>query len=104
MKKLYVCQVIDSVSETVVSTFTAPTPKYFVRQMEAFFKDCEKKGIPVADFEGFIVATVDICETFDEAVDLLAEDEVFSYIGSNYLDLKKSELKEVSNEVPSDVQ
>lgn len=100
MKKLYVCQIIDSVSETVVSTFTAPTPAYFVRQMEAFMKDCEKKSIPVADFEGFIVSSLEICETFNEAVDLLGEKEVVSYTGSNYLDSKK---KDVVDEVPSNV-
>lgn len=90
MKKLYVCQVIDHVSETVVSTFTAPTQKYFERQMEAFFKDCEKKGIPVVDFEGFIVACVDVCESFNDAVTFLGDNEVYSYIGSNYMDLKNA--------------
>lgn len=86
MKKLYICQVVDSVSETVVSTFTAPTPKYFDRQMEAFFNDCKKKSIPVADFEGFIVAAVEVCETFDDATSLLEEGELYVYHGATYLD------------------
>lgn len=104
MKKLYVCQIIDHVSETVVSTFTAPTPAYFDRQMESFFKDCEKKHIPVTDFEGFVIANVDICETYSEAEALLQEGELYTYIGRNFLDLVRSqEAKEVENEVPSDV-
>lgn len=95
MKKLYVCQVVDSVSESVVSTFTAPTPRYFDRQMEAFFKDCEKKGIPVADFEGFIVATVEVCETFDDAAALLKNEELYVYHGATYLNAASNETGKV---------
>lgn len=104
MKKLYVCQVLDKVSESIISTFTVPTSVCFDRQMETFFKDCEKKGIPVEDFEGFIVACVDVCETYSEAEDLLQEGELYTYVGKNFLDLVRSqEAKEVENEVPSDV-
>lgn len=95
MKKLYVCQVVDSVSETVVSTFTAPTPKYFDRQMEAFFKDCEKKSIPVSDFEGFIVATVDVCETFEDATFLLENEEPYVYHGATYFNAARNETGRV---------
>ncbi|AXH76334.1 MAG: hypothetical protein [Microviridae sp.] len=90
MKKLYVCQIIDHVSETVVSTFTVPTHKYFDRQMEAFFKDCEKKGIPVVDFEGFVIACVNVCETFVDAVSVLDGKDVYRYSGSTYIDLDKA--------------
>ena len=94
MKKLYVCQVVDHASETVISTFNAPTPKYFDRQMEAFFNDCESKKIPVTDFEGFIVAIVDVCESYADVQSFIT-DEVYTYIGRNYLDLKKApETKE----------
>lgn len=95
MKKLYVCQVIDGVSETIVSTFTAPTPKYFDRQMEAFFKDCEKKSIPVSDFVGFIVATVDVCETFDDAAALFDTGELYVYKGVTYLNEACNETGQV---------
>lgn len=90
MKKLYVCQVVDHASETVISTFNAPTPKYFERQMEAFFKDCNSKKIPVTDFEGFIVASVDVCESYADVEAFLGDNEVYSYIGQNYLDLKNA--------------
>lgn len=104
MKNLYVCQIVDSVSETVVSTFTAPTPRYFDRQMDAFFKDCEKKSIPVADFEGFIVATIEVCETFNDATTLLEEGELYVYPGATYLDSASNETGKVVDEVPSNVQ
>lgn len=104
MKKLYVCQVVDKVSESIISTFTAPSTVYFDRQMETFFKDCEKKGVPVDDFDGFIIACVDICETYSEATELLESKELVSFSGSFYLDLKKSNLVETKDEVPSNVQ
>ena len=103
MKKLYVCQVLDKVSESIISTFTVPTSVCFDRQMETFFKDCEKKGIPVEDFEGFIVACVDVCETYSEAQERLGTGELASFSGRFYLDLKESDLLETKDEVPSNV-
>lgn len=88
MKKLFICQIVDYVSETIVSTFTAPTGKYFERQMEAFFTDCRKKGIPVADFVGFIVASVDVCESFNDAVAFLDDNDADIYRATDCTDLK----------------
>lgn len=97
MKKLYVCQVVDKTSESIISTFTAPTPKYFDRQMEAFFEDCKKKFIPVEDFVGMIVAVVDVCETFDDAMSII--DETYHYEGTTFVN-----PKEIDDEVSCDVQ
>lgn len=97
MKKLYVCQVVDRTSESIISTFTAPTPKYFDRQMETFFEDCKKKSIPVGDFVGMVVASVDVCETFDDAMSII--DETYHYEGTTFVN-----PKEIDDEVPSNVQ
>lgn len=89
MKKLYVCQVVDKASESIISTFTAPTPKFFDRQMDKFFEDCKKKSIPVEDFVGVVICSVDVCETYEEALDKL--EDSYSYPGSDFLNLKEAD-------------
>lgn len=67
MKTLLVCQLVDHASETVVSTFTAPTKAIMQRNFNSFLDDCKAKGIPVEPFVCFIAGVVKVCETYDEA-------------------------------------
>ena len=69
MRTLYIAQIMDSLSESIVATFTGANHKMVKSQFNGFLQDCKKKGIDLDTFTAVIVNNCNVPETYAELVD-----------------------------------
>lgn len=77
MKSVRIYQVVDEVSEGVISTFVAPNSRYAVREFNKMLSDPKiKDSIDPNDFSLVCSEKVSICESFNDSVNMFYVDEV----------------------------
>ena len=69
MKTLYIAQIMDSLSESIIATFTGANHKMIKSQFDSFISDCKKKGIGFDTFTAVVVNSCSVPETYSELVD-----------------------------------
>lgn len=85
MKNIYVCQIVDNLSESVTHTFLAAGHAHAVSQFCSFLKSLPAKSVDPYDFTLYVCGSVEICESFKDCNDFASShkdsiypaDEVF---------------------------
>lgn len=83
MKNIFVYQIVDKLSESVIHTFMAANSVHAARQFSQFLDSLKGK----VHREDFVLIeapdAVSICESFDDAFSQLTSVEVWSLTGDN---------------------